>query len=172
KGGLPPQRELLRLLHAVEGAVEVEIVYEPRPDYARVKPRLHRRGALGWACAYRDSLMMLHANVPLEPADVDCSSVAGRIVLTQGRKACLSLTYVSRDIGIIPPLGTAAEERLRGTLNWWESRSACCTYRGPYREPVLRSALVLKALTYALSGAVVAAPTTSVPELAGGTLNW
>jgi GH15 family glucan-1,4-alpha-glucosidase len=172
EGGLTPQRELLRILEVVEGAVEVEIIYEPRPDYARARPHLYPCGAVGWACAYRDSLMMLHADVPLEPSAMDRSSLAGRITLSQGSKAYLSLTYVSRDIGVFPPLGAAAEKRARTTLDWWESRSACCTYRGPYREPVLRSALTLKALTYALSGAVVAAPTTSIPELTGGALNW
>jgi GH15 family glucan-1,4-alpha-glucosidase len=172
KDGLPPQRELLRILEVLEGSAEVEIVYEPRPDYARAEPRLHRRGALAWACAYRDSLMMLRSDVSLEPADVACSRLEARIALSQGRKAYLSLTYVARDIGVIAPLGPAAEQRLQATLDWWESRSACCTYHGPYREPVLRSALVLKALTYAQSGAVIAAPTTSIPELTGGELNW
>ncbi len=73
---------------------------------------------------------------------------------------------------MIAPLGRAAEERLEATLRWWQAWSDCCSFDLPYRQPVLRSALTLKLLTYALSGAVVAAPTTSLPEALGGVRNW
>jgi GH15 family glucan-1,4-alpha-glucosidase len=75
-------------------------------------------------------------------------------------------------VSVIPPLGEPAGERLEATASWWASWSARCTYAGPYKEAVLRSVLALKLLTSATSGAVLAAPTTSLPEVAGGPRNW
>ena len=64
------------------------------------------------------------------------------------------------------------ENNLAETVRFWQQWAACCTYEGEYRDDVLRSALTLKALTYAPSGAVLAAATTSLPETIGGSRNW
>src|SRR5204863_3137732 len=61
---------------------------------------------------------------------------------------------------------------VRSTERWWRKWSSRCTYQGEWREPVLRSLLTLKALTYAPTGGIVAAPTTSLPEELGGVRNW
>jgi GH15 family glucan-1,4-alpha-glucosidase len=76
------------------------------------------------------------------------------------------------DIGVILPLGHAAAERLERTRNWWQDWSRKCAYQGRYRDAVIRSALTLKLLSYCLSGAILAAPTTSLPEIIGGEANW
>jgi GH15 family glucan-1,4-alpha-glucosidase len=89
-----------------------------------------------------------------------------------GERAYLSLCYAKADIGVVAPLGKAAGERLRATNAWWEDWSARCAYHGPHRDAVLRSAITLKLMTFALSGAVVAAPTASLPEAIGGERNW
>ncbi|MFL6649706.1 MAG: glycoside hydrolase family 15 protein [Sulfurifustaceae bacterium] len=168
---LRPQRELLRCLTVSSGEVEIDVRYAPRPDYARRAPRLQRRGACGWACADRDSLYLLHTDIDLQPLP-DGTELRGRARLRAGEKRFLSLTYVKADIGVMLPLGAQAEGRIAATQQWWQAWAHRCHYCGAYRTPVIRSMLTLKLLCYELSGAVVAAATTSLPEAPGGVRNW
>ena len=168
---LHPQRELLRRVEALEGDVEIEVRYIPRPDYARRMPDLQRRGVLGWAFTDAKALYLLHTDVPLEPS-ANGTELRGRLRLRRGERRYLSLTYVSSDIAVVAPLGREADTRIEETLDWWRNWSRRCTYQGRYRASVVRSAVTLKLLTYVLSGAVVAAPTTSLPEAIGGERNW
>jgi GH15 family glucan-1,4-alpha-glucosidase len=73
---------------------------------------------------------------------------------------------------VIPPLGDHAARNLEATLDYWRGWSGRCDYEGPHRDQVMRSAITLKLMTFAASGAVVAAPTTSLPERIGGERNW
>jgi GH15 family glucan-1,4-alpha-glucosidase len=170
-GSLDPMREILRVVEAVDGETILEIRWEPRPNYARAAPRIRSRGALGWSCTWSDELFLLHAEAPLELAP-DRRAVVGRMPVKAGQKVRFSLCYAKADIGVIAPLGEAADHRLQTTLQWWAGWSGRCTYEGRHREAVMRSAITLKLMTFALSGAVVAAPTTSLPEAIGGGRNW
>ena len=171
KGQLYPQHELLRRIECVTGAADVEVSFAPRPDYGRTCPRYARRGKLGWQLVGCPFGAMLGGDI-----DLSFDRAGGRLhavaKLSVGETRWLSFTYDQSEASVIPPLGAEAEERLRDTVAWWERWSARCTYGGPYKEEVLRSVLVLKALTSATSGAVLAAPTTSLPEVAGGPRNW
>jgi GH15 family glucan-1,4-alpha-glucosidase len=89
-----------------------------------------------------------------------------------GERKYLSFTYSTEAPAVVPPLGGAARGRLEQTARWWREWANRCGYRGPYYEAVIRSALALKLMTYAPSGALVAAPTTSLPEWPGGVRNW
>jgi GH15 family glucan-1,4-alpha-glucosidase len=168
---LRPMREVLRILEGVDGEVTLEARFAPRPNYARSRPRIRSRRALGWACLWGDELLLLQAEARLD-LEPDVVAVAGQVSVRAGERIWFSLAYAKGDIGVIPPLGTHALERLDSTVRWWTAWTARCAYRGAYRAAVERSAITLKLLTFALSGAVVAAPTTSLPEAVGGDRNW
>jgi GH15 family glucan-1,4-alpha-glucosidase len=171
ENGLYPQRELLRRIEVLAGTVDLEIVFEPRPGYGQITPAISNRGALGWTCAFGDSLILLRSELPLE-AQENGIRLEGHVSLGQGECRFISLAFARRDIGIVLPLGRAAEGRHRATIQYWREWSGGLRYDGPWRESVMRSALTLKLLSCATTGAVIAAPTASLPEVPGGTRNW
>jgi len=170
-GTLHPLREVLRIVEGTDGEVSFEIHWSPRPDYARADPLIRSRGALGWSCEWSDELFLLRAEAPLAFIP-EAAAVVGRIRVQAGQRVRFSLCYAKGDVGVIAPLGQEADRRLQATLDWWRSWSSQCTYAGPHRDAVVRSAITLKLMTFTLSGAVLAAPTTSLPEWIGAGRNW
>jgi GH15 family glucan-1,4-alpha-glucosidase len=171
RADLTPEHEVLRELEGLEGEVEVEVLYEPRPDYARVRPLLEQRRALGLRCEVGGASLTLHSEVPLALTDSD-RSASGFARIRNGERKYLSLTFSTEAPAVVPLLGEAARGRIERTVRWWQEWANRCAYEGPYRDAVVRSALALKLMTYAPSGALVAAPTTSLPEAIGGVRNW
>jgi GH15 family glucan-1,4-alpha-glucosidase len=168
---LTPEHELLRELRGLEGEVELEVLYEPRPDYGRCRPSLEPRGRLGLWCRAGRGALVLNSDLPLAPTR-DGHAALGRHRLRAGERAYLSCCYAEEAPAVIPPLGAAASERMERARRWWTGWADRCTYQGEYRDAVLRSALALKLMAYAPSGAIVAAPTTSLPERVGGDSNY
>jgi GH15 family glucan-1,4-alpha-glucosidase len=165
-----PEHELLRCIRCTRGEVEVEVLYDPRPDFGRYRPRLQVVGGLGLRFQWHGHLFVIRGEVPVLPRPEGGASA--RFVLRQGERACFSLSASADGPAALPPLGDTVEEQLEATCRAWQNWVRRCTYQGPYREHVIRSALLLNMLTFAPSGAVVAAPTTSLPEKLGGTFNW
>ena len=168
---LAPDHEVLRMAEGVSGEVEIEVVCDPRPDYGRVIPRAQHRGDLGVWWQRGPAALVLRSEIPVR-ADGAAPGVRGRGHLRPGDRRMVALAYAHGDPGIVPVLGDAAERRVTQTVLWWRAWAARCRYTGPHRASVLRSALVLKLMTYAPSGAIIAAPTTSLPERIGGVRNW
>jgi GH15 family glucan-1,4-alpha-glucosidase len=163
--------QLLRLVYCEAGEVEVALEFAPRFDYGLTTPRTELRGPdCGVVYGGADALV-LQSQIPL--TQTDAWGCRGTLRLRGGEHAFVALTYSQPHQLEVHRLSLdEVAERIRGTVAFWRDWSARCTYQGPYREQVVRSALVLKALTNAPTGAIVAAPTTSLPERIGGVRNW
>jgi GH15 family glucan-1,4-alpha-glucosidase len=166
-----PEHEVLRAIECLEGEVEVEVVCDPRPHYGEVVPRLTDRGPLGYCYVHGGEALMVRSDIPLR-LSANQPGLCSRTRLRQGQRCYVSLIYVHGEPAVLPVSGGEAERKIAQTLRWWRAWASCCRYTGPYRAAVVRSALTLKLMTYAPSGAVVAAPTTSLPERIGGIRNW
>ena len=165
------RHQLLRLVKCESGEVEVSVEFEPRFDFGMTAPQLqlldnHLIKVTGGADA-----LVLQSEIPL--SEKGLSECGGRSVLRAGDEMTMALTFIfPHDLDPHPMETEEIHHRVETTLKFWREWVARCTYTGPYREQVIRSALVLKALTDATTGAIVAAPTTSLPELIGGERNW
>jgi GH15 family glucan-1,4-alpha-glucosidase len=167
---LLPDHEIVRLATCEAGEVELEVCFEPRPCFGRGPVRLRPFGALGLRVEIPGGVMVLRSEMPL-PAPVE-ARVQARAHLRAGQSLCFSLVHADEWPLVLPPLGDWSRQAISRTAAWWRGWAGGITYRGPERENVVRSALVLKLLGHAPSGAVIAAPTTSLPERVGGDLNW
>jgi GH15 family glucan-1,4-alpha-glucosidase len=166
-----PNHQVLRQVECLDGEVEVDVLCDPRPGYGRTTPRAEDRGAFGFRFREEPGIL-LRSELPLAPLAPDRSGIGGQATLRAGERRYLSLTFNLEEPAVVPPFGEAAERKIEQTLRWWEKWSGRCRFEGPYRDHVVRSALTLKLMTYAPSGAIVAAPTTSLPETMGGERNW
>ncbi|MGI5860759.1 MAG: glycoside hydrolase family 15 protein [Myxococcales bacterium] len=168
---LQPPHVIVRELRCLEGEVEVELLYEPRFAYGAAVPRLSNRGSLGLWCSHAGEVLALRSELPLDLSP-DSATARGRAPLRAGERRFLALSAASDAPVILPPLGEAAAALCEATAGWWRKWADRCAYEGRYRAEVVRSALALKLLAFAPSGAIVAAPTTSLPEEMGGVRNW
>ncbi|MYR62082.1 glycoside hydrolase family 15 protein, partial [Streptomyces sp. SID625] len=167
QGGAP---QVIRIVEGVSGEVEMVSALCPRPGYGRARPWIHEDGGRMVAEAGPDSLW-LDTTVPQREKD---GVITSRFSVAAGDSVAFTLSWSPSHASAprIPEPDLGAALALAGTLGFWQDWAARCTYDGPYREAVVRSLLTLKALTYAPSGAIVAAPTTSLPEEIGGGRNW
>jgi alpha,alpha-trehalase len=161
---------LLRQLICTSGEMDIEVSYAPRPEYGLIHPILE---TVPGGLAARGGAGRLLLSAPAAFA-VDGATATARLHVTAGQVAGFALAH--GQLGG-PPLaawdaGTIAA-RLADTLAGWRSWSAIHqSYEGPWRDLVHHSGRVLQALTFAPTGAIVAAPTTSLPETVGGERNW
>ena len=161
---LAPFRQLLRRVEGIEGSVPMAALFDPRPDYACITPKFVQRGD---ALSVVDGPTVLNLRSTEEFIDR-----LARFESRRGTKHDFALSFDSHSPAVRAHIGSEADAEIDRTVRFWQKWSSNLIYDGPYREAVLRSALVLKMLTYAPSGAIVAAPTTSLPEKPGGVRNW
>jgi GH15 family glucan-1,4-alpha-glucosidase len=164
-----PEHELIRRVECQSGQVTLEVHFDPRPDYGRSEATIKSARNLGWRMQFGRCLLALRSSVTLT-AD-SAGGLSAELTLRSGESAEFSLTFSTDGPAVLPPL-VLVRQKLELTTSWWQNWARRVTYEGPHREQVIRSLLVLKALSYAPSGAIVAAPTTSLPERLGGSLNW
>jgi GH15 family glucan-1,4-alpha-glucosidase len=167
---MPPRDDiapvLVRIVEGVSGAVEMESVLRLRFGYGKVVPWVQR-----------------HGNVIRAIAGPDSACLGSQVQMT-GRNMTHEAAFTVRAGDRVPfvlswqpshePLREQvdADQALAATTEFWSQWSSQCTYRGQYRDAVMRSLITLKALTYEPTGGIVAAPTTSLPEDIGGVRNW
>jgi GH15 family glucan-1,4-alpha-glucosidase len=162
------RRRLIRRVLCVRGTMPFRAKVSPRFGYG-MDP--HALTEVETAVVFTASslAMALTATVPV---DHDGRDVTAEFKLAEGASAVFALEEVSGGAVPRPCSGTEAEGLLAATVAFWRSWMSASRYRGRWREVVHRSALTLKLLTYAPTGAIVAAPTTSLPEQVGGERNW
>jgi GH15 family glucan-1,4-alpha-glucosidase len=166
-----PYRQLVRLVRCDAGQVTVHVEFRPRFDYGLTTPQLIRVAPeLATVYGGADALLV-QSDLPGERTDL--ASFSGDRTLSSGERAYAVVTYARpHELRARHLEPSTIEGRVAATNRFWVEWSKRCTYEGPYQPQVLRSALVLKGLTNAPTGAIVAAPTTSLPERVGGARNW
>ncbi|MEV7009019.1 glycoside hydrolase family 15 protein [Streptosporangium sp. NPDC051022] len=158
--------DLVRIVEGVSGTVEMATEIRVRFDYGRIVPWVRRTDGLLQAVGGPDSVW-LHSPVPLQGGDY---AHKARFRVAEGER--LAFVFTWHPSHEPKPVEIDPFEQLTETESLWEEWVAQCTYQGPWREAVVRSLITLKALTYAPTGGIVAAPTTSLPEDLGGVRNW
>jgi GH15 family glucan-1,4-alpha-glucosidase len=159
-------RRIIRTVHGIRGKVAMHTDYRVRFDYGSIVPWV-RRTEHGLVAIAGPDALLLADDVELKPVDMHH---AADFEVAEGDVVSFELTYFASHLEAPP--ARAPEGALDATEAWWRKWAAATNYAGPYRDVVVRSLLTLKALTYAPSGGIIAAPTTSLPECPGGVRNW
>ncbi|MEP7105465.1 MAG: glycoside hydrolase family 15 protein [Chloroflexota bacterium] len=174
-GRKAPYRQLLRVVEGVRGKVDFHLLVKPRFDYGEVRPWIHRRGVTVSAAIGGSHGLLISADCGLEHG-VDHDLLAEFTVRAEERVRLSIEWYAPEQLNgdnlVEPPSAEENDNRLRETLEWWQKWAAGAKLDGPDAPSVRRSALVLRALVNAPTGAIAAAPTTSLPETLGGSRNW
>jgi GH15 family glucan-1,4-alpha-glucosidase len=163
-----PDHEIIRQFSCTSGEVEFGFELVPRPRYGEVTPTIHNFGKLGWRIDMGRGVGWLRSSIPLEFRD---GSARAHASLRAGESARFSFSYTENAPAVLPPLDQIPR-RIEACTAWWKGWASPIQYDGEFKDEVIRSALALKLLTFAPSGAIIAAPTTSLPERIGGDLNW
>ncbi|MFF9686876.1 glycoside hydrolase family 15 protein [Streptomyces sp. NPDC014623] len=166
---MPPRDgapQLIRIVEGVSGRVPMRSELRMRFSYGRVTPWVHKVDGRTVAVAGPDSVWL----------DTDTDTYGQNLTtysdftVAPGDRIAFTISWQPSHHE--PPATPEPETSLEATENFWREWVEQCTYHGPYREAVVRSLITLKALTYAPTGGIVAAPTTSLPEDIGGSRNW
>lgn len=166
----PWYQHLFRRIRCVRGAVRMSLLCRPAFDYGRKGHQvlLDTNGVF-----FRSNGLSLALSTAVPLRQGEQGSVTAEFVLEEGKSEEFFLrAHLGDDLVPCPPLKAEGEELFQGTVKFWQKWLSACTYHGRWREHVQRSALALKLLTFEPTGAIIAAPTTSLPEVVGGTRNW
>lgn len=160
---------IIRIVQGLRGRIALKLEFALRFEYGSIVPWVTRlRTGFGIRAIAGPSLVLLRTTIPLEPQPDFLHTAEFTVSADQEE-----LFLLAHGPSHLPaPTTPDPDEALHSTEAYWTDWSSRCTYSGEWREPVLRSLITLKALTYAPTGGIVAAPTTSLPEQLGGARNW
>ncbi len=170
-----PHQQLIRIVEGLEGDMKIQLKIVPRFDYGAIAPDIKQHENTNVCTVIGGSSgLLLSGNIQF---DVSKNSLGSEFVISQGQKVYLSIIYKRPEELTSPPIDVPSIEefnlRFEETHNWWEnwlSKGDFTNVCEPKR--VERSVLVLKSLANFLTGAIIAAPTTSLPEAFHGERNW
>jgi len=161
--------ELIRRVNVVRGVVPFRMECFPAFNYARDEHQIEINES-GAAFHSPGISLQLSATVPLQQSG---RGLTAEFTLSEGQTVTFAIGEIRPDVTDYHPFSEQESEQLfQGTVDYWRRWLSQCTYKGRWREMVERSALMLKLLTYEPTGAIVAAPTCSLPEELGGERNW
>jgi len=163
-----PDHEILRVLEGISGSME----FFPRINYGKFSPRLQNFNKMGIHFFYKEGTYVLQSNIERLQLDKNIEKATAKFIINEGDKVIFSLSFSTQSPAIIPEIKLTGYERMQKSIEYWRNWTGKCKYNGFSKDLVLRSALTLKLLTHAPSGAIIAAPTTSLPEEIGGVRNW
>jgi GH15 family glucan-1,4-alpha-glucosidase len=166
---MPPRGtnpDIVRIVEGLSGRVKIRMELVIRFDFGAIVPWVRQRHGGLEAVAGPDALIL---HTPIKTHGEDLKTVA-EFTVAKGDRIPFVLTWFPSYEP--PPKEVDPEHSLRDTGGFWNAWSGRCTHRGPWRDAVLRSLITLKGLTYAPSGGMVAALTSSLPEDIGGVRNW
>jgi GH15 family glucan-1,4-alpha-glucosidase len=169
-----PRRELVRIIEGIRGSMQFDVSIVPRLDYGDVKPWIFAGGKNAHFAVGSNTGMRIFGDLPL--AVVDSHDLHAAVSVRARQKLHIGLQFFRPEEANAAPERQAAakvlQTHLRETLRWWHGWSDKIVYEDGPGVNIVRSAITLKALTFAPTGAIVAAPTTSLPERTGGERNW
>ena len=166
---MPPRENspcVVRVVEGLRGQVRMRMELVIRFDYGSIVPWVRNLKGVLYAVGGPDSLYL---HTPVETRGEQFTTVADFSVSAGQRVPFVLIWHPSHEPA---PQPVDPERVLEETAAWWRDWSSHCTYKGEWHDQVLRSLITLKALTYAPTGGIVAAPTTSLPEALGGVRNW
>lgn len=166
---LVPDHEIIRRVECDSGEIELEIAFVPRAEYGRERVQIRDAGNLGLRMEVGRGVYWLRGSIRLAIKD---DRAHARIALRAGDSLQFSFAYSEEAPAVLPPIDQSLTDRVAQSVRSWQQWARRAQYDGVYRDEVVRSALTLKLLSYAPSGAIIAAATTSLPERLGGDLNW
>ncbi|MEP7015152.1 MAG: glycoside hydrolase family 15 protein [Verrucomicrobiota bacterium] len=158
--------DIVRIVEGVHGEVRMEMELIIRFDYGKIVPWVRKRGDGLEAIGGPDGLVL---RTPVETQGKDLTTVA-EFVVKEGERVPFVLTWFPSHLE--PPRAIHPEHALQQTEKYWSDWAGQCRSIGPNQDAVVRSLVTLKGLTYAPTGGIVAAVTTSLPEEIGGVRNW
>jgi len=162
----PEQVDVVRIVRGIRGQVPMRAELILRFDYGRTIPWVRKRD-YGLSAVSGPNAIAMRTAVPLRSEDY---TTFAEFTIAEGQSVPFRMTWYpshQNEPADLDPLST-----LSATEEWWREWAGRCKCQGEWRDPVLRSLITLKALTYAPTGGIVAAPTTSLPECIGGPRNW
>jgi GH15 family glucan-1,4-alpha-glucosidase len=158
--------ELLRVAVGTRGQIRMKLELVIRFDYGSVVPWVRRIDG-GISAIAGPDMVRLRSDVPLQDENM---KTGAEFTVSEGQKISFDLAWYPSHRREPEPVNV--DVAIQKTEEWWREWSGRCAFQGKWRDAVLRSLVTLKGLTFLPTGGIVAAPTTSLPELLGGVRNW